>query len=99
MVLEIADIEIKPGTSSEFEAAVAAAAPFFKSARGCVSMALRRCVEQANRYQLHVEWQTVEDHTVHFRGSDNFQEWRRLAGPYFAAPPGVTHWESSAAGF
>jgi heme-degrading monooxygenase HmoA len=99
VVLEIADIQITPGTASQFEAAVAAAAPLFKRARGCKSMALRRCVEQADRYQLHVEWQTLEDHMVHFRESDDFQEWRRLAGPFFAAPPAVTHWEVAVGGF
>jgi hypothetical protein len=33
----------------------------------------------------------VEDHTVHVRGSENFQEWRRLVGAYFASPPVVEH--------
>jgi heme-degrading monooxygenase HmoA len=99
MILEIATIEITPGTSAEFERAVAAAAPLFKAACGCVSMALRRCVEQPGCYHLHVEWQTLEDHTVHFRGSEAFQEWRRLAGPFFAVPPVVTHWDTTPAGF
>jgi heme-degrading monooxygenase HmoA len=99
MVLEIADIEIKPGTASQFEQAVAEAAPLFEAARGCVSMKLRRCVEQADRYQLHVQWRTLEDHTVHFRASAAFQEWRRLAGPFFATPPAVTHWGAAPVGF
>jgi len=99
MVLEIADIVIKPGTADQFEAAVAAAAPLFRRARGCVAMSLRRCVEQADLYQLHVEWQTLDDHTVHFRNSEDFQEWRRLAGPFFAAAPVVTHWDTAVTGF
>jgi heme-degrading monooxygenase HmoA len=98
MILEIADIEITPGTGSQFEAAVAAAAPLFKAARGCVSMALRRCIEEADRYQLHVEWLTLEDHTVHFRGSEAFQQWRSLAGPFFTAPPVVRHWDTAVPG-
>ena len=45
------------------------------------------------RYLLFVQWETLEDHIVHFRNSENFAEWRRLAGPHFAAPPRVEHYE------
>lgn len=38
-----------------------------------------------------VQWETVEYHTVDFRDSDGFQEWRRLVGSFFANPPVVTH--------
>ena len=34
---------------------------------------------------------TLESHTVEFRGSENFAEWRGLVGQYFAAPPEVEH--------
>lgn len=99
MVFEIADITVIPGSAVQFEAAVAAALPLFRAAPGCMSMALRKCVEQAERYQLHVQWKTLEDHTVHFRNSAAFQEWRKLAGPFFAAPPAVTHWDLPVPGF
>jgi hypothetical protein len=38
-----------------------------------------------------VKWETLENHTVDFRGSENFAEWRGLVGQYFAAPPDVEH--------
>jgi hypothetical protein len=38
-----------------------------------------------------VKWETLENHTVDFRGSENFAEWRALVGPYFASPPEVEH--------
>jgi hypothetical protein len=38
-----------------------------------------------------LQWQTLENHTVDFRGSENFAEWRALVGQYFAAPPDVEH--------
>jgi heme-degrading monooxygenase HmoA len=91
MVWEIAQIEVNPGEEAAFEAAVAKAVPLFKSSRGCKGMHLQRSLEHPSRYRLFVDWETVEDHTVHFRGSENFQEWRRLVGAYFASPPVVEH--------
>ena len=35
MVLEIAQIDVKPGLEAEFEAGVAKAAPIFRRAKGC----------------------------------------------------------------
>ena len=80
MVLEIAQIDVKPGMEAEFEAGVAKAAPLFKRAKGCSSMALQKSVEKPSRYRLFVGWGTVENHTVDFRGSPDFQEWRKLVG-------------------
>lgn len=91
MFLEIADIVAKPGEEKALERAAAEARPLFLRARGCAGMEFHRVVEHPGRYKLIVRWETVEDHTVHFRSSDDFQEWRRLAGPHFAEPPAVVH--------
>src|ERR1044072_7392017 len=93
MVNEMAVIEIAPGKYAEFQAGVAQAIPLFNRARGCKGVELHRTVEQPNRYVLLVQWDTLEDHMVHFRESDDFQEWRRLVGPFFDKPPVVTHTE------
>ena len=53
-----------------------------------------RTIERPNIYRLVVGWATLEDHMVHFRESSDFQEWRRLVGPHFAAPPKVEHTHS-----
>jgi heme-degrading monooxygenase HmoA len=99
MFWEIAHIEVKPGTEAAFEAAVEKAVPLFKSARGCTGMQLHRGVEQPSRYRLVVDWQTVENHIVDFRGSQNFQEWRRMVGGFFASPPVVEHCHRVLTGF
>jgi quinol monooxygenase YgiN len=91
MVFEIAEIEIKPGEESAFEAGVTKAGPLFQRAKGCLSMHLQRTVERPSVYRLVVGWETIEDHMVHFRESEDFQEWRRLVGPHFANPPRVEH--------
>ena len=94
MVLEIAQVDIKPGQEAEFEAGVAKAAPLFKRAKGCKSLSLQRSVEKPSRYRLFIGWDTVENHTVDFRGSEDFTAWRGLVGQYFAAPPEVEHTET-----
>ena len=91
MVLESAEILVKPGMEEAFEAGVREAAPLFRRAKGCSSMALRRSVEKPSHYVLVVGWETVEAHTVDFRGSAVFAVWRKLVGHCFASPPDVGH--------
>jgi heme-degrading monooxygenase HmoA len=99
MVTEIALIDIKPGMEHEFEAGVAKAAPVFQRAKGCRGMALERSVEKPSRYRLFVQWDTVEDHTVTFRGSADFQVWRGCVGHTFERPPEVEHTQPVIKGF
>ena len=99
MVLEIAQIDVKPGMEAEFERGVAQAAPLFERAQGCQSMELQRSLEKPGRYRLFVRWSTLEDHTVAFRGSGDFQEWRRLVGHCFERPPEVEHTVQTFSGF
>jgi len=89
--MEIAQIDVKPGMEAEFESGVKNAAPLFKRAKGCTGMALQKSHEKPQRYRLFVKWDTLENHTVDFRGSADFQEWRKLVGHCFASPPDVEH--------
>lgn len=99
MVLEIAQIDVKPGMESEFEAGVKQAVAVFRRAKGCTGLTLQRSVEKPARYRLFVQWATVENHTVDFRGSPDFAEWRKLVGHCFAAPPEVEHVSQVLKGF
>ncbi|MGA2961778.1 MAG: antibiotic biosynthesis monooxygenase [Candidatus Korobacteraceae bacterium] len=99
MIFEMAQLEIKPGTESAFENGVAQAAPLFKRARGCHGVQLLKSIEQPLRYTLMVTWETLDDHVVHFRESQDFQEWRRLVGGFFASPPQVGHVQVAVVGF
>ena len=99
MIFEIAQIDVKPGMETAFETGVQSAAPLFKRAKGCTGMALQRSHEKPQRYRLFVQWETLENHTVDFRGSADFQEWRKLVGHCFAAPPEVEHMREVVKGF
>lgn len=91
MILEIATLCIHPSQQAEFEAAVTQAMPLFLHAEGCIGMQLLACVEDPNAYRLHVQWNTLENHTVDFRSSSDFQQWRALVGHFFSSPPQVIH--------
>jgi quinol monooxygenase YgiN len=91
MIHEIAQIEIDPARSEQFEAAVALAEPYFRAAPGFRSFALHRSIEHVGRYRLVIGWDSVEAHMIEFRSSPGFQAWRELAGPFFLSPPAVEH--------
>jgi quinol monooxygenase YgiN len=91
MISEIAQISVNSGQESEFEAGVAKAVPLFLRAKGCHGVRLERSIEHPRRYLLFVAWDSVDDHMVTFRSSDDFQEWRRLVGHCFEKPPEVQH--------
>jgi len=93
MVIEEATIRVKAGEGPALEAAVGKAVDVFRQVKGCLGVHLQRCVEEPDRYQLIVRWRTLADHTEGFRGSELFQQWRALAGPHFAEPPSVLHFE------
>jgi heme-degrading monooxygenase HmoA len=99
MITEIAQIDVKPGMEAEFENGVTKAAPIFQRAKGCRGLGLVRSIEKPSRYRLLVKWETVENHTVDFRGSPDFAEWRELVGHCFAAPPEVEHVSEAVKGF
>ena len=69
MILEVAILDVIPGQESEFQVAFANAFPIISTMQGYVSHQLQRSIEQQNRYILLVNWETLEDHTIGFRGS------------------------------
>lgn len=83
---------ITPGQEEQFLAALEVARETVLSqAPGWLGLEVRRGIERPNCFLLHLSWQTLEDHTVTFRGGDLFRAWRELIGPYFAEPPAVEH--------
>jgi len=94
MVLEQVILTITPGSEPDFEAAIGQAKEVISQAAGFRSLRLQRGIERPSAFLLLIEWETIEDHVVGFRGSDLYKRWRELIGPYFAADPQVEHFES-----
>jgi heme-degrading monooxygenase HmoA len=94
MILEAAILQVRAGDEASFEAAMLKAAPVIANADGYIAHELQRCVEAPGRYLLLVQWTTLEAHTVGFRQSPAFAEWRSIIGPFTASAPVVEHYES-----
>lgn len=93
MILEVADLHIKPGLAIEFEAAFKTASTIIAASPGYLSHELQRCLETPDRYLLLVRWQTLEDHTIGFRQSPQYQEWQKLLHHFYDPFPTVEHYE------
>ena len=93
MILEVAILDIVPGQENEFQAAFAKASPIISNMSGYVSHQLQCCIEKQNRFILLVKWEKLEDHTIGFRGSEGYQEWRKLLHHFYDPFPTVEHYE------
>jgi heme-degrading monooxygenase HmoA len=92
MILEIADIRIHPGQQAAFDTAIEGALRSIVSqAQGYRGYKVNKGLESPERYVLMIFWDTLEDHTVAFRQSPLFTQWRAIVGPFFAGPPVVEH--------
>ncbi|MBS0442539.1 MAG: antibiotic biosynthesis monooxygenase [Proteobacteria bacterium] len=92
MILELADIRIQPGQQAAFdEAIVRGVTSVIAQAKGFRGWKVEKGIESPERYVLLIFWETLEDHTVHFRGGPLFAQWRAIVGPFFAQPPVVEH--------
>jgi heme-degrading monooxygenase HmoA len=93
MILEVAMLNVKPGQGAAFERAFAEAQTIISSMAGYVSHQLQRCLEVGDKYVLLVQWQRLEDHTVGFRQSAEYQQWRKLLHHFYDPFPTVEHYD------
>jgi heme-degrading monooxygenase HmoA len=92
MILEIADIRIRPGQQAAFDEAIQRGLTTVAArAQGMRGFKVNKGIESPERYVLQIFWDTLEAHTVGFRESPLFAEWRAIVGPFFAQPPLVEH--------
>lgn len=94
MILELADIRIHAGQQAAFDAAIARGLEeVIKHAKGFRGYKVNKGIESPERYVLMIFWETLENHTVDFRESDAFLQWRAIVGSYFAQAPVVEHFD------
>jgi heme-degrading monooxygenase HmoA len=92
MILEAAILNVREGETATFEEAFGQAQSIIESMPGYVSHQLQRCIEASNQYLLLVNWESLEDHTVGFRQSAEYQEWKRLLHHFYEPFPNVEHY-------
>jgi heme-degrading monooxygenase HmoA len=94
MVLEVAVLNIKPGMEQQFEANFAIAQKIISSMPGYRSHQLQKCIENPGQYLLLVNWTKLEDHTIGFRKSAKYQQWKKRLHHFYASFPSVEHYTS-----
>lgn len=93
MILEVAMLQVKSGEDGDFEAAFRQASKIISRMDGYISHQLHRCFEVQGQYLLLVQWIDIESHTVGFRQSEDYQEWKRLLHHFYDPFPVVEHFE------
>lgn len=93
MILEVAKLDVIAGQKSKFQTDFEAAQKIIASMPGYISHQLQRCMEKPSRYLLLVNWRQLEDHTVGFRESGEYQNWKALLHHYYEPFPEVEHYE------
>ncbi|HEV2529565.1 MAG TPA: antibiotic biosynthesis monooxygenase [Thermomicrobiales bacterium] len=96
MILEAALLDLRDDTEETavaFEAAFRRAAPLIAASPGYQSLTLQRRIDAPGRYLLLVGWDTLEDHTIGFRQSPAYQEWKALLHHFYDPFPVVEHFE------
>jgi len=94
MVLEQATLHVKPNTFTDFEFAFKKATSIICKMKGFISVELLKCVEKKDTYLLLVKWDTIDDHEIGFRKSNEYQEWKKLLHHFYEPFPKVWHYKS-----
>jgi heme-degrading monooxygenase HmoA len=94
MILEVAILDVIAGREPQFEENFRIAEHIISSMKGYAGHQLQRCLEQPNRYILLVNWESLEDHTIGFRQSAEYQEWKQLLHEFYDPFPVVQHYEA-----
>lgn len=93
MILEVVILNIKKGLSLEFEIAFGNAQSIISSMKGYISHELKECIEEENKYILLVNWETIEDHEIGFRKSEQYQKWKEMLHHFYEPFPIVEHYK------
>lgn len=93
MILEAAMLHIDPNDKQTFEDAFKKASTIISSMKGYLSHELQRCIEAEGKYLLLVRWETLEDHTIGFRGSEEYKAWKAALHHFYEPFPVVEHFE------
>lgn len=95
MIVEHAILQVRPGQSAKFEAAMAKARSLIAAQSGFQSIEVRPSSDDPTRYLLLVQWDRIESHRERFRQSDDYQQWRILLHDFYNPMPVVNYYGPS----
>jgi heme-degrading monooxygenase HmoA len=93
MILEVAILNVIPGREDAFIKAFSKAQVIISKMAGYITHQLKRSMENASQFILLVEWEKLTDHTIGFRQSKEYQEWKGLLHHFYDPFPTVEHYE------
>ncbi|UOE56081.1 antibiotic biosynthesis monooxygenase [Bacillus sp. CMF12] len=94
MILEAVMLQVKQGMEEEYEEAFREASKIISSMKGYIFHELQRCMEVRGKYLLLVKWESLEDHTIGFRQSIEYQDWKKQLHHFYDPFPEVEHFEN-----
>lgn len=92
MVTELAQFTAQSGKAEALEKGLRKGMEVIRRGEGCRAVRLRRCVEDPTMFLYEIEWESLEHHTVTFRGGPLFAEYRSHINGLFVDPPTVRHY-------
>lgn len=94
MILEVAILKVKKGQEKQFELDFKKAGQFISAVEGYCNHSLKKSIEQNNQYILLVNWEKLENHTIGFRQSSQYLEWKNVLHHYYDPIPIVEHYKT-----
>lgn len=93
MTIERAEFPVKEGQEDAFAKMMNdEGLAILADAKGCSSARCARGVEDPSKFILLLDWDSVESH-VALTKTDAFERFKSLAGPFFAGPSNMEHFE------
>ena len=93
MILEAVLLNIKNGLDNDFESSFTKASKIISSVNCYLSHELHKCLKVEGKYLLLIKWETLAAHTVGFRSSPEYQEWKKLLHHFYEPFPTVEHFK------
>lgn len=94
MVVEYIRYVVPAGRAEEFEEAYRQAGTVLGSNEHCLRYEVARGIEEAERYIVRIEWDSVEGHERGFRTSPGFQVFFAAVRPFFDQIAEMTHYRT-----
>jgi heme-degrading monooxygenase HmoA len=93
MILERAEFPVKEGQEDAFAQMMQQrGGELLAGADGCHSVRIARGIEDPSKFILLLEWDSVEHH-IALTKTAAFDEFKQIAGPFFAGPSNMEHFE------
>ena len=93
MTIERAEFPVKTGQEDDFSQMMNdEGLAILSGADGCRNARCARGVEDSSKFILLLDWDSVESH-ITFTKTAEFDKFKSLAGPFFAGPSNMEHFE------